>query len=295
MSGVNQVRRSHTLYLTSRTREFFETPESLHIEIPDNAIHLEDSVKQNIKISLLNFSFQCNWYEVNETNNSFTITIATTPYNFNIEPGNYPFINLAQIISNAQNVIKCRYDNFKNKFIFTNTTNSSMTLTFNNNSYEILGFNPSENNIVGSVIVSSETISPRQNTELYMRLNNLTMGDGNMNMTNFNSRILDPCMFLSIIPIQAEPFRMQHMNNTILGEATGVFVANEKLNMLDIEIVDKFGAPATFISDWDCILKVEVIDVVDDNLQQIKKINAEMRDTLSKMLQFKFIRNYQNL
>lgn len=295
MSGANQIRRSHTLYLTSRTRENFEKPWNLSIEIPDGAIYLDNAILQNMKISLLSFSFVSNWTEINEFNNAFTFNVNGTPVSFQISPGNYPFIDLANIISTSQNVVRCRYDKYKNKFVFTNTTNTNMTLNFNNDSYEILGFQPSDNGINGTSITSTEPIVARQNKELYIRVLNLTTGDGNQNYQNYTSTTPIPSTILGVIPINVEPFRSSFIDNSILGDKTALYVSNEKLNYLDLEITDKFGNPADFVGDWEAIINVEIVDVIDKGFLELKESINEMRKDINRLLQLKVIKNYNNI
>jgi hypothetical protein len=202
----------------------------MSFEIPDGFIYLNDAVNENIKISLLSFNFNSDWSEINDDNNAFVVKIDGVSHVISIENGNYPFSYLGRTITNLANgLFSCKWDLPTNKLVFTCV--EPMEITFINNSWQILGFNPTETP-TGNVIVSSLPLVPRQNTELYVLLNNVTVGDGNTNYSNLEYRELIPSTILSMIPINVAPYQTAFVDNTIFGQATGVYVSNEKINTI---------------------------------------------------------------
>lgn len=290
---TTEVKRTHTLYLRSINREDHERPYSMIFEIPDGAIRLEDAVKENMKISLLYFKFHSDWSEINDTNNKFQILYnGNVPLDITIPSGNYPFADLAKVITRSQNYVNCRWDMYSNKLVFTDTQNYPMTITFTNNSWEILGFNPVDDGITGTTITSTTPLVPRQNTTLYMRLNGVTLGDGNLSYDNLTTRQVQPTTILSSIPVSTAPFQTQFFDNSVYGDKVALYVSNEKLNQLSIDIITKDNELATFISDWEATIKVEIVYAIDPQVASIKEDVSQMREILNRLLTIKVINGH---
>jgi hypothetical protein len=286
--------RVHILYLTSKNRDASETPYSLTFDIPHGTIYLDDAVKQNIKVSLISFSFNANWSEINSTNNTFQIVQGSTVTDIVITPGNYPFDLLAKAISKMQSVVTCKYDLPTNKLLFISNNGQPFTINLLNQSWMTLGFLPTDNGISGTAVISTQNLVPRQNKELYIRLNGATVGDGNQNYSNLNGRLLAPTTILSVIPVTAVPYQSQFSDYSVFGQATGMFVSNDILNGLSIEIVDADGHYASWISDWTATVRVQVVNVEEPALNDIKESLAKMEETLNKLLTLKVIGRPQN-
>lgn len=292
-------KRLHTLYLSSRNREDHEDPYSMIFEIPEGVIRLDDPVKENMKISMIYFKFNSDWSEIDSTNNQFSVSVGGgTPTNIYIMEGNYPFHDLAKYITYAASgAFVCRWDSYTNKLIFTNPTNAPMVLTFTNSSWQVLGFSADDNGINGTTIISTSPLVPRQHTSLYMRLNGIVLGDGNMSFTNLTSRQLQPTTILASIPVSSAPFQTQFYDNSVYGDRTALYVSNEKLNQLSIDIVTKEGELARFISDWEATIKVEIVYAIDPHTADIRKDVEQIKETLNRLLTLKIIngQSYKNL
>lgn len=289
---TTSAKRIHTLYLSSRNREDHEDPYSMIFEIPENSIRLDDPVKENMKVSLIYFKFNSDWSEIDSTNNQFSISIGGTTTNIYIIEGNYPFSDLARYITySASGAFTCRWDSYTNKLIFSNSNNAPMTINFTNSSWQVLGFSVGDNGMSGTTIVSTSSLVPRQHTSLYMKLNGIILGDGNQNFSNLTSRQLQPTTILSSIPISSAPFMTQFTDLSVYGDKTALYLSNDKLNQISIDIVTKDGEFATFISDWEATLKVEIVYAVDPNTADIKRDVEQMKETLNRLLTLKVIGN----
>jgi hypothetical protein len=80
----------------------------------------------------------------------------------------------------------------------------------------------------------------------------------------------------------------------VYGQIVGVFVANEKLNNLSIDIVDANGNYADWISDWTATVKVQVVPVKDESIEEMKSSLMAIQETLNKLLTLKVIGRPQN-
>ena len=282
--------RSHTLNLTAANREPTDSPCSITFELPNDTIFLDDATSQRMKVSLLTFALNADWTEINSTNNSVHFTIGGATVSITIPSGNYPFYNLAQYITRSQATIVCAYDAPSNKFVFTNNSSSSMSIHFPNESYNVLGFSAIDNGASGTTIVSTQPIVPRQNTELYVKLANVVLGAENMNLDNIAGGTLQPSNLLSVIPITSAPFQHMFYDNALYGTAVGVYITNEKLYNLTIEIVDKYGDYADWLPDWTATVLVQIYDMEDPDLDRMNETLASINSTLMKMLTLKVIK-----
>jgi hypothetical protein len=296
--------RTHTLYLSSKHRDDNETPWSLTFDLPNSCIYLDDPVAQTLKVSLASFSFACAWSEVTSDNNHFRVGGVDVV----LEEGNWPFPMLATAITKALQLdplhplyqqsggAVCKYDLPSGKLIFTGVLAapspepSAFTLEFVNSAWTTLGFaSPTTVSSVGGLIISATPLAPRRTTDLFVRLNNVTQGDGNLNFSNFRGKLLAPTAVLCPIPILVAPYTHQHCDLSVMGPLLGVFVSNEKLNQLEIDIVDEDGNLATYISEWTATIKVQVMPVRDETLEHMRTTMEQVRELLQHLLTLKVV------
>lgn len=291
---TTDVKRTHSIYLSTKNQDATDSTHSVFFDIPDAVIRLDNAVEENIKVSLVHFRFDSDWSEINSTNNEFSVDVNGTVVNIVIPPANYPFVDLARLITTyAGGVFQCMWDRYSNKLIFSNPTSQNMTLTFTNQSWLILGFYASDNGITGTTIMSSTALIPRQNKTLFMKLDNATIGDGNLSYSSLNSRQLEPTTILGAIPVRTSPYQTQHEDLSVLGERCALYLSNEKLNNLSLKIVTEDNEPATFISHWFCIIKVEVVYAVNPDLRKMSVDIAQLRETMNRLLTLKVISGTQ--
>jgi hypothetical protein len=296
MSSYDSLKRVHNTFLTSTNRDPTDSPCAMSYEIADSLIYLDDPSTQKMKVSLLRFSFVLNWSEINNSNNHFTITLGDTygtVVNFLIPPGNYPLEKLAQYITRSQSHIKCVYDSITNTFIFTNQSNFTMTLNFINLSFNILGFKAIDNGIIATTLVSTEPVKPRRNTELYLRLRDATLGGDMLNFDNLSineKSVLEPSNILSVIPIEMSPFYTQHLDNSVYGSMTGVYITNNKLSQIILDVTDRDGNYFEDLPDYSATLQIGIYNVKNMEIEVIKNNVLQINDNLNRILTLKVIK-----
>ena len=67
--------RAHTLYVSSRQRDYGELACRQTVELPEGMIRMDDCTRQVMKVSLAAFSFASSWYELTDERNRFSVTI----------------------------------------------------------------------------------------------------------------------------------------------------------------------------------------------------------------------------
>lgn len=281
--------RNHNIYVTSRNTNR-QSPSSVTFDLPDNTIYLDDVTSQRIKVTLLTFSLSSNWTEIDATNNIVSFTYLGTTIFITIPFGSYPFYDLANTITSLQTDIICCWNKPSNTFVFTSVTNDPITIHFPTESYNVLGFSQADDGTSGTTVTSTTPIVPRQNTELYVKLMNVSLGAENISLDNYTpDGSLTPSNILAVVPIISSPFMSMFYDNSTYMSQTGVYISNEMFQQLCIDVVDKYGKHATFIPDWSASFLVEILDIEDPDLEDMKSSLDSINDTLGKMLTLKVI------
>lgn len=282
--------RSHRLYITSENRDPNDTPYNFKIEIPNNLIGLDDPATQRMKISLMNFTCDCMWFEVNARNNGvlFNNNSTDTSTPILIPEGNYTFDKLAYTITDLYPECLCEWISETNKFRFTFTEDHS--ISFVGSSYTILGFTEDDDGIDGVTIVSSQPLQVRANNMLYIRLNDVIHANDCISLDNLTSPHAKPSDILATVPVNAMPFQTIFYDNTLYGRDMGLFLSNPKLNSINISVTDKYGNYLDYLTDWDMQLLVEIYNVEDDALVDMQSSLHRIDNTLNRLLIYKFIR-----
>jgi hypothetical protein len=133
----------------------------------------------------MHFSGWFNWTEVNDTNNQFVFTNlnSNAPTTITLNEGNYSLQKLGRIISALYPAVECRHVPEFNKFVFT--FDQPHSITFVENSFEILGFKQTDDGIQGTTITSTPPIKPMKRLNVYVRLMDTVPCDDCMNLENF--------------------------------------------------------------------------------------------------------------
>lgn len=278
----------HHLYISSRHRAAHEAPCRMVLELPDGAILQDDPAAQNLRVALAAFSFECSWYEIGPQNCAFSLDNQQVA----LEPGNYPFDQLARAISRAQTVAACRYDFPSGKLVFSAA--QAFTLTFADESWEALGFArgfPAASEAVseGAHLLRSDVpLRGRRAQDLFMRLNNVSVETAFRNFSNHGNAQLAPSSILCPIPVTADPFAHQHTDLATMGALCAVTVTDDRLAQLEIDIVDERGELATWIGDWTAVLDVQVLDARRAGAEELDVLR-QMRALLDQMLTLKVV------
>ena len=281
--------RSHRLYVTSENRDPNDCTYQFRMEIPNNLVALEDPATQLMKVSLMNFTCDCLWFEINVTNNTFILTNNTThvAHTIVIPQGNYTFQRLALTISQLYTDCICQWFQETNKLLFTFTVPHS--LSFVGSSYDTLGFSIGDAGVTGLTIASTSPLRTRANNIMYIRLNDVISANDNINLDNFNSIHAKPSNILCSIPVNATPFSTIFYDNSVYGRDVGVYLSNPRLDYLNISITDKYGNYIDYLSDWDMQLLVEVFNTEDNALVDVVSMLTSIDATLNRLLLLKFI------
>lgn len=210
---------------------------------------------------------------MNDDNNSFTITRVRDNHTINITlpVGNYPYKLLYQTINLIAGGNICTFDKIKNKFRFT--FDEPHSITFNDNSYKVLGFTNS--NHTGTMLVSNEVMNP------YNQLDNLCVHLTGVqpyrayNLDNMVSTDIVVSNLLCAIPFNASPYDMLNWVNT--GNQYQMYIHDKRIEHLRFRITDFKNAPLSFIPNFTMTLKVETYKTFDEDESLI---------TLRKILEY---------
>jgi hypothetical protein len=280
--------RSHRLYVSSENRDDNDTTSHFSIEIPNNLISLDDPATQRMKVSLMNFTCDCLWFEINNQNNAFIMTNNATlvPTTIFIPQGNYTFQKLALTISKLYPECICKFIQETNTLLFSFWQDHSMSFI---NSSSTLGFIDSDSGISGTEIASTRPLKTRANNILYLRLNDVIQANDCINLDNLTTAHAKPSNILCTVPINAVPYSTIFYDNSIYGRDMGMFLSNPRLNRLDITVTDKYGEPLEYMSDWQAQFLVEIFDTEDEAMVDMLDTLRSMDSTLKKMMILKFI------
>jgi hypothetical protein len=272
--------RNYTLFLFSANRDATVTSSNMTF-IPHGAIYTNRADTENVKISLLAFAFTASWYTVTDANNRLRVLHGAGFTDVVVPPGSWPLDRLACATSTGP--IAIAYNSAANRFTFSHTGGASIALVSTNASYEVWGFAPTDAPS-GAQVTSTRPVEPRWDSELYVRLENATQGDGCLNYDNMSSRQLQPSTLLGVVPITAAPFHAQFTSEPALGEACGMYVANQLLHSLEISIFDAQGRLATWVPDWKAIVKIDVVEYKASVMLEVRDAIVEGKETLERLL-----------
>jgi hypothetical protein len=280
--------RSHRLYITSENRDLNDTTSEFTLEVPNNLISLDDPASQRMKVSLMNFTCECLWFEVNDKNNVFNLTnnVTHVTNTVTIPNGNYTFQKLALTITRLYPECICQWIQETNGLLFTFAVNH--TLHFIGNSYELLGFS-NTSDVSGTEFSSTVALKSRANNIMYLRLNDVIQANDCINIDNLTSVHGKPSNILCTVPINAAPYSTIFFDNSIYGRDMGIFLSNPRLDKMTITITDKYGVPLDYLSDWQGQFLVEILDIEDDALVDIASTLKDIDSTLKKLMILKFI------
>ena len=264
---MNNLIKTQYLFVKSENRKDGETYD-FTINIPNRYIECEDD--EILCITLLNFNVYCSWYNVNDNNNTFTLkrvsnnqsTTITLPH------GNYPFKLLYQTINSLYGSNICTFNKVSNKFVFS--FSEPYTLTFNDNSYQLLGF--SNTSHTGTTITSDAVINPFSNLDnICVHLQGVQPFRA-YNLDNMQGTDLVVSDLLCAIPFTTAPYDMFNYVNT--NSEYKMFVYDKSLQNIRFVITDFNNNHLSNLPDFTMCLKVETFlyEEEDEQLHMLKKI-----------------------
>jgi hypothetical protein len=264
---MDKLVKTQYIFLNSENRKT-GTPYDFDIDFPNQYITCEDD--ELLCITLMNFNVYCSCYNVNDTNKSFTITRMSdnAVTNVTLPVGSYPYKLLYQTINLLAGSDVCSFNKIKNKFRFTFT--ESHTISFNDKSFELLGF--SNNTHAGTVIESDEVLNP------FNQLDNLCVHlSGVQPYRAYNLDIMvssDVVVsdLICAIPFTTSPYDMLNWVN--VGNQYQMYIHDKSIQSLNFKITDFKNEPLTYLPNFTMTLKVETYQTYDEDetLQTMKKI-----------------------
>jgi hypothetical protein len=251
------------------------------LNIPNRYIECEDD--ELLAITLLNFNMFWDWYAINDTNNSFSFRRISnnTVTVINLPSGNYTYKLLYQTINALFGSDVCVFNKLKNtmKFHFA----EPYELSFNNQSYEVLGFNNST--YTGTLIESVSVLNPMA------KIQNICVHiDGIQpyrcyNLHNLHGDTVEISNLLMAIPYTNPPFDVFSFSNQ--SSEFRMFINDKRIQTLNIRLTDFEGNDLTFIPECTMCFKLETYIQTDEDevLQTLKKLLEYQRMSfLSKHL-----------
>jgi hypothetical protein len=212
------------------------------------------------------------WYVVDETNNSFNLTRCSDQHVTTIElaTGNYPYKTLYQNINTIFGKNICNWDKVKNKLYFTFTVEEPYALSFNNKSYELLGFNNST--YAGSMIESENVLNPLFKMDTIC-LNIYGINPyRTYNIDNMNGKEMKVSSLLMAIPFNGAPYDVFTWTN--VNSEYKLFVYDKEIQQLRFVLTDFDGNELDFLPDFTFTLKVDtnILESEDKTLQTLERI-----------------------
>jgi hypothetical protein len=243
-----------------------------------------DAELQKIKVSLLDFSVYNSWYLINEGYNTITfkneLTQAQTAVA--IPEGNYSYYRLAKKIRELFPPCECTWLADQNKMMFSFLTSHTM---YFDGIYDLLGF-PQGAMPSGTSILSERAMSPLATTHIVVNLVNTTPVHGALTLDNMGGEV-KPSNILARVPINAEPFRLiTYANQT---PDVGIFTSDNTIQRLEFLITNEDGMPLTFLPDFEMFLRLEVWNLQNDDLHEMKVDLQEIKQTLKDLFLMKHL------
>jgi hypothetical protein len=279
---MNKLIKTQYIFLNSENRKT-GTPYDFTIDFPNRYIECEDD--EILCVTLMNFNVYCSWYNVNDTNKSFTITRVSnnTTTNITLPTGNYPFKLLYQTVNALAGSNICSFNKIKNKFRFT--FDEPHTITFNDTSYELLGFtagsSPSMTTQIGVGQAARWQIESDDFLNPFNELDNLCVHLSGVqpyrsyNLDNMIGTDVVVSNLLCPIPLTTAPYDMLNWVN--VGNQYQMYIYDKSIQSLNFKLTDFKNEPLTYLPNFNMTLKVETFQTYDEDKRLI---------TLKKILEY---------
>lgn len=276
------------LYINSSYRKKDETTSYLKCIVPSGLI--KSYGKDYLTLSVTSFYCFNTLYQMDETNNEFSLVIRDTSNNltqllfFSLDncvgnPNVYDIRNELNELLNGN--ISITYDKIKNLFLFTRTKAQSTT---NHKLYlkiktcgTFLGFSKDYNNkeieITTDGVFSYQPINVIYHQQLLINID----GDIQLpinNLDNKNSDVLEPSSVLFTKPIDIQKNQLIMYDNGD-GNASFQYKISQKdtINQINIRITNQDNEDISTLGDWNLTLQFERHDedITESILNQIKE------------------------
>ena len=276
------------LYINSSYRKKDETTSSIKCIVPSGLI--KSYGKDYLTLSVTSFYCFNTLYQMDETNNEFSVIIRDTSNNLT-QLLFYSFVNCVgnpnvYDIREELNIlldgyISVTYDKIKNLFLFTRTKAHSATnhkiFLKNKTCGTFLGFSKDYNNkeieITTDGIYSYQPINVMYHQQLLINID----GDIQLpinNLDNKSSDVLEPSSVLFTKPIDIQKNQLIMYDNGD-GNASFQYKISQKdtINQINIRITNQDNEEISTLGDWNLTLQFERHDedITESILNQIKE------------------------
>jgi hypothetical protein len=191
-----------------------------------------------------------------------------TTTNITLPTGNYPYKLLYQTINALAGSNICSFNKIKNKFRFT--FDELHTISFIDNSYELLGF--TNDTHAGTIIESDEVLNP------FNQLDNVCVHLSGVqpyrayNLDNMVGTDVVVSDLLCAIQFTSAPYDMLNWVN--VSNQYQMYIHDKSIQRLNFKITDFKNELLTYLPNFNMTLKVETYQSYDEDeqLQTLKKI-----------------------
>jgi hypothetical protein len=300
---MNDIETNINCFISSKTRKDNEKPSNVHYVIQPGLLFLKEN-DDYMRMSVLSFHIQNNFYNVNDFNNEFQIltfqqyifggnNFPVTEQTLNITNGNYSIHDFIQHINTlAIGHFELQYNHITNKFKLINTHPNDMVFLRCISSGLFFGVeNGAEIPADGNELQYHQTMSSFDKICLNIRgvqiekksIENLT------NMSNkFETKDILLWASRSDIPINA----MIKYDNNDGGKNYSYYVHNREINEFSIQLTDENGNELKEALDYTLLLRFTIVKKNENMKKEIMNISNNIK---SIYLFFMFLLEYLNI
>lgn len=282
------VVRSHNLFIQTQYGSPDDTPYNYSIEIPESTIRLDEPSNQIMRLTLFSFSMPYTYPQINASNNTIIITdiYNVVTKTITLPQGTYPYGKIRDYINNQWGTSIVTWDISQMKFVFTTT--SMITLTFINKSYHTFGFNLTDQNITGRTITSTNVLSEKLLQNIYVCIDDMIQSNNSLNFDNIGINNFKPSNILMVIPINVEPWDILYFRDVNYAREFSINLPVTDLTRLQISLRDGQGNYLQGIPNYEATLKIEIVNVIDEDTRAILNNLSLLRNDLKQMKMLKY-------
>lgn len=244
-------------------------------DIPSGFIQCKQN--EQLNISLVNFYCKKNFYNIQSYNNTFNINENGNVRTITLDLGSPNAYNLITELKEKLNlfgssyVYNIEYNISNSHFIFT-VNNTNVKFIFNNTCSELLGFEQTTYDFINLTLESVKIIDLNGEECIYLHLES---GGSSENIETSNNGIIKSNT-LGIIPLTTIMGGIIYYSN--VNDDYKMTLPQKEINKLEFKLTNEYGNLITLQTDYFMVLKIEVIDISQDNTVPIllSKINEQL-------------------
>jgi len=265
--------RCQNLFINSYNKTATDTNYNYNISIPEYDIQTKDN--EQMSLTITNFNTQNIFYNINDSNNKFSITInkngVITTATMTIPIGIYDVYTLTSAIDLLiVDETHCTYIPLLNKINFIGkNNNTTITINFYSNLYKILNL-PSSNRIITftkTSSVDSGLVNMNRFNYILIYITGITCY--NPNISNISTNNFKLSNLVAIIN-RADVLPFGNICYVELNENNRILLGNNKISNLNIKITDEYGNLLEDLEDWTMTIKFVINSNNKNNKNKIK-------------------------